>query len=204
MAESLSKNAQLLKFFAQTYPGIPRKRLVKLSYMADLVARQFLGHPISQFEYHAYYYGPYSQELPEAIAELETAGLAWSKEEGRSQPDDVARKRLFDTGKPAALDFSLGENSVLGYVVSNFGEMDLDELILDFVYASRPYRAALVRERFNERIPMEIVDNEGRGEVGFDLERAIGAERQADEGQFLTAKDYFDGLRSRIAARYPT
>ncbi|MDQ3675069.1 MAG: hypothetical protein M3365_11955, partial [Gemmatimonadota bacterium] len=39
-----SKTAQVLRYFAQHYggPGVPRKRLVKLAYMADILSRQYL------------------------------------------------------------------------------------------------------------------------------------------------------------------
>ena len=40
------------------------------------------------------------------------------------------------------------------------------------------------------------------GTVGFELEAIARAERQAEEGDFVTAREYFDGLRDRITARY--
>lgn len=201
--QQLSRNAQVLKYFAQQYPGIPRKRLVKMAFLADLVARQYLGAPISKFTYVVYHFGPYDPEVPNTIAELESAGLAWSRESRPATDDDVAFKRLYDSGTPAVFDFTLGENEVLAYVVRNFLSMEIEELVEDVVYPSAPYQAALGTGKFNERIPMEIVDRKGLGQVGFDLEKAIKAERQVEEGHFLTAQDYFDGLRDRISARYP-
>lgn len=96
---TLSRNAQLLKYFAQQSRGIPRKHLVKMAYVADLVARQYLGHAISDFNYVVHYFGPYPQEAPDAIAELEREGLAWTQVTGRTDEHDVSFKKLFDNGK---------------------------------------------------------------------------------------------------------
>jgi hypothetical protein len=200
---TLSRKAQLFKYLAQQCPGIPRKHLVKIAYMTDLVARQYLGHPISDFSsYVVYYFGPYPPETPDAIAELQAEGLAWTQTTGKADQDDVAFKKLFDTGKPTVFDFSLGENEVLAYVVRNFMNMDTAELVEDVVYSTAPFQAALQTGRFKERIPMEIVDGEGAKEVGFDLEKALEAERQVEEGAYLGAREYFDGLRNRITQRH--
>lgn len=198
----LSRNAQLYKFLAQQCRGIPRKRLVKMAYMADLVARQYLGRPISTFNYVVYHYGPYPPETPETIEELSSRGLAWVQESVKAAPDDYAFKKLYDSGKPVVFDFTLGENEVLAYVVRNYLDMDTEELVEDVVYQTRPYREALSSGRLREPIPMEIVDGEGRRELGFDLERVLKAERQAAEGHSLTSQEYFDGLRNRLADRH--
>ena len=198
MVVALSRDAQLLKFFAQQYPGIPRKRLVKLAYMADLIARQYLGHPVSSFAYRADHYGPYPPTITDAIAELEAEGLAWTQD---SEPTDDGPgwKKLFDSGRRIEFDFTMEENEVLGYVVKNYLRMSMDELLEDVVYVTAPYRAATV---FREQLPMDVVDNEGRRLAGFELGKVLRAERQAEAGDFLSAREYFDGLRNRIAARY--
>src|SRR5712691_2138022 len=134
MGASVSRNARLLKYFVQQYPGIPRKRLVKLVYMADIISRQFLGRPISTFEYRLDKFGPYD---------------------------------------PAIED--------------------------DVVYETSPMKDA---EVFRAPLRMELVDNEGRKAVGFDLEAVIRAERQAETGNHATLGAFLDGLRTRIATRH--
>lgn len=203
VTEPLSRNLQLYKYLAQQCRGMPRKHLVKMAYMADLVARQYLGHPISDLEYVVYYFGPYPPETPSIIAELERRGLAWAQPGLKADQGDYAFKKLFDTGERVVFDFTLGENAVLAYVVNNYLEMDTDELTEEVVKYTAPWQAAIARERFKERIPMEIVDGQGTKEVGFNLEAVMKAEKQAEEGDFLTAREYFDGLRNRITARYP-
>ncbi|HEV8381199.1 MAG TPA: Panacea domain-containing protein [Gemmatimonadales bacterium] len=199
MGGSISKNAQLLKFFAQQYPGIPRKRLVKMVYMSDLIARQYLDHPISDYEYLAYYYGPYPPEIPETIRELETLGLAWTRETEPTPDGDAAWKLLFDSGRRIAFDFSLGENEVLGYVVQNYLNMPMEELLYDVVYLTKPFKAS---ERFGDLLRMDLANSEGKELVGFDLEAVIRAEQQAEAGNYITARQFFDGLRTSIAARH--
>lgn len=202
MTPRLSRNAQLFKFFAQQCAGMPRKHLIKMAYMADIISRQYLGHAISEFEYVVYYFGPYPPEAPAAIAELEDCGLAWTQAGGKADPEDHAFKRLFDSGKPTLFDFTLGENEVLAHVVRTYLKMDTDELVEDVVYATAPFKEAVSRGRLGERIPMELADREGFEDIGFDLEKVLKAEKQAQDGDFLTSRDYFDGLRNRIAARY--
>src|SRR5688572_15613925 len=74
----LSKTAQVLRLFAQAYgkPGIPRKRLVKLAYVADILAWQYLGHPLTALHWIKDHWGPNARDLPEVTAELEGQELA--------------------------------------------------------------------------------------------------------------------------------
>jgi hypothetical protein len=197
----ISKNAQLLKFFAQAYRGIPRKRLVKMAYMADLLARQYLERPISDFRWIAYYYGPYAFEIPEAIKELETQELAWAREVEPTPGGDVSWKLLYDSGQRVPFEFTLGENEVLGYVVANYLDMPMDELLWDVVYPTPPFKAA-VAEGFGSQIPMELANGEGKRLAGFDLEAVIMAERQVEAGEYVTAPSFFNALRASITERH--
>ena len=201
MGLNVSRNAQLLKFFAQAYRGIPRKRLVKMAFMADLISRQYLEHPISEFEWIAYYYGPYSREIPEAIGELESQHLAWTREIEATPDGDAQWKLLFDSGQRVPLDFSFGENEVLAYVVDNYLDMPMEELLWDVVYPTVPFKKA-VAEGFGSRVPMELANSVGKRLAGFDLEAIIKAERQVEGGEFVTASAFFNALRSDITERH--
>lgn len=197
MTDRLSHNAQLLKFFAQQYRGIPRKRLVKLVFMADIIGRQYLGKPLSSIQWTLYHYGPYSQEIPDAIDELERQGLCWT--EVKHAPGEATWKKLYDSGRPTLFGFSLAEDEVLAFVVANYLDMPMEELLDDVVYQTAPYKKA---QGFDQPLQMDLVDGEGKKEFGFDLGAIARAERQAEEGDFLTAREYFNGLRDRITARY--
>jgi hypothetical protein len=194
----ISKNAQVLKFFAQQYRGIPRKRLVKVVYETDLIAREYLGAPVTTFEYRLDQFGPYCPEIPAAVNELVASGLAWTKEIEATE-DGPGWKKLYDSGQRVIFDFTLAENEILAYVAANYLNMPMLELLNDVVYETKPYKAA---RQFHERLAMEIVDNEGRRLAGFDLDRIIKAEQQARAGDYLIAAQFFDGLRNRITARH--
>jgi hypothetical protein len=198
MPTQVSRNAQVLKFFAQQDRGIPRKRLVKMVYETDIIARQYLGEPVSTFEWRLFQYGPYSREIPSAVDELVAGRWAWTHETEATE-DGPGWKRLYDSGQPIVFDFKLEENEVLAYVTANYLSMPMEELLWDVVYETKPMKAAT---QFHERLPMEIVDNEGRNLVGFDLARIIKAEEQAKAGEYLTAPQFLDALRNQITARH--
>lgn len=195
----LTRTAQVLKFFAQQHgpPGVPRKKLVKLAYMSDILARQYLGHPISEFSYIKDHYGPNDRSLPDYVRELEEAGYA---EQGREFNPPFRTYRLRDLGKPVVFGFTPGESEILGYVAANYMDMDLDEFIEEVVKATDPYKAV---ERDGERLPMHVIDGTVRDEVGFDLEALIQAEKQAEAGEYVTLSGLADELRAKISARYP-
>lgn len=174
-----------------------------MTYMADLLARQYIGRPISGFDYVVYHFGPYPLETRETVTKLEAKGLAWEKSRSRVDEYDYSSKKLFDSGKPIAFDFTKAENEILAFVVRNYLNMDTDELVEDIVYETAPYRAAFATGKLKAPIPMETVDREALAEIGFSLERVLEAERQADEGHYVTGREYIDGLRNRIAARHP-
>src|ERR1041384_3195216 len=138
---ALSKTAQVFKFFAQQYghPGLPRTKLAKLTYTSDVLARQYLGHPITDLVYIKDHYGPYARALPEYVRELESAELA---EQTTHRDGEHRTIRLRDLGRPIAFGFSPGENEILGYVAANYLSMDLDEFIDDVVKRTDPFKAA--------------------------------------------------------------
>jgi len=199
MGDTLDKSAQVLKYFAQQDPGILRKRLTKMSYMSDIIAREYTDAPITNFRWRVDQFGPYSPEIPETIKELESAGFVWTRDTFDAETGR-AEKKLFDSGQRVVFEFSPVEEEVLAYVVQNYLHMDMQELLLDVVYRTKPF---LENEGFHKPLNMDLVNGTARRRAGFDLAALINAERQGEAGDFLTARQYFDGLRGRIAARYP-
>ena len=195
----LSRNAQLVKFFAQARRDIPRKPLVKYIYVADILGREYLGEPLSSLHYRRDKYGPYDNAIEEAIEELVVRGLA----EPRRDPwySGVvagAYKRLRDLGYPIAFDFSLGEAAVLDYVVRNYLAMPFDEFMRDIVYETVPMKAQTIR---GKPLPMDLVNNRGRERVGFDLEQVLEAEELARRGDnVVTLGDFINELRAKAPA----
>ncbi len=193
---SISRNAELARYFAQIYPGVPRTRLVKLIYLADLIAREYLSRPISEFRYQFHHRGPYDAAIEHAVAELEGRDLAWQSDD---RSGEVRFKRLYPNGAPLAWSFTLGENEILGYVSSNYVRMPMNELLDDVVYESHPMKVA---ERRFIPLDMDSVNGRGTRAAGFDLEAVLRAERQAEAGDYKTLRTFGDELRAAITARH--
>ncbi len=66
----MDKNHQLLAYLAKEHPSASITVLMKLSYLVDLISVKKLGNQISSFEYIRYNYGPFTQEIYNAVEEL--------------------------------------------------------------------------------------------------------------------------------------
>jgi hypothetical protein len=167
--------------------------------MADVLARQYLGRPITEFVYIKDHYGPNDRSLPEYVAELERAGLA---EQGRLLTPEYRTYRLRDLGKPVVFGFTPGENEILGYVADNYLNMEIEEFIELVVKETDPCKEVTQE---GEELPMHLVDGTVRDEVGFDLEAIVRAEQQAEAnaGAALVAPALLvhlvSGLRAALA-----
>lgn len=196
--QEVSKTAQVLRLIAQEYgnPGVPRTRLVKLAYVADILTRQYLGYPLTELRWIKDHYGPNARELPEITEELVKLELA---EEYTSRDGNSRTIRLRASSTPMVFGLTLGENEVLRYIFDNYLKMELEEFIDDVVKATDPFKAV---SRHGEELPMGTVDGEKRDEIGFDLEKVLRAERQAAEGEWTTLADFANDLRAEITARH--
>lgn len=195
MTPQLSRNAQLMKYFAQQYPGVPRVHLVKLIYMADILGREYLGEPLSSLNWYKYKHGPYDEAVEDAIAELVAADLvadkrdSWWHGSGRYH-------RVVDFHRNIPFDFTLGESAVLDYVAANYVNMDTDEFMNLVVKETAPFKAA---SRMRQRLPMEMVDNQGTALVGFRLEEVLRAEREGRDDD-ITLSEFVNELRVKAPA----
>lgn len=183
----LSKTAQLLRFFAQQYgpPGVPRLRLMKLAYMSDLLAREYLGQPITDFAYYRYTLGPYDDAIIAAIREVVDAGLGANRVEwGENGPT----RRLLANGVPIVFDFSAAELEILTYVTTNYLHMDMEEFVRDVVYTTKPM-IPLLDAKPKDRKPLDMDQLNGAivAQYGFRLEDVLEAEAAIRAGKFVTA-----------------
>lgn len=194
MTPSLSRNAQLVKFFAQQYRGVPRKHLVKLIYMADLLAWEYLGAPISSFNWYKYKHGPYDKAIEVAVSELVASGLISDDREPWWKGN---YRRVTDLHLPVPFDFTIGQSAVLDYVVTSYLNMPTKELVEDVVYQTEPFKRVTSR---GQRIPMESAAHAGTKRVGFRLEEVLRAEQEARDGDFVTLGEFVDELRAKAPA----
>lgn len=183
----ISKTAQAIKYFAQQYQslpghkGIPRKRLVKMLYMADLLAREYLDRPISVLEYYRDEFGPYDRAVKDFISELIDSDLANERVEW---DNEYEYKRLVDAGQPIVFEFTRGEYEVLRYVAANYLAMPMEELLRDVVYRSPPMQGDPPE---GKPLNMDMVNGLGTRSVGFDLEDVLQAEEEVASGKFASS-----------------
>jgi hypothetical protein len=196
--QHFSRNALLVKFFAQAYRGIPRKHLAKFIYEADVLAREYLGHPISTLNYRRDKYGPYDPAIEEAVRELIEAGHAEEKRDTWTFQDMFgAYRRLMDQHRPVVFDFDLGESAVLDYVVRNYLNMPIKEFLEDVIYETTPMKAA---SRIGDALPMDALNHTGTKRVGFRLDEVLQAEEAGRRGEYVTLTAFVDELRAQAPA----
>lgn len=189
---TISKTAQVLRYFAQVYghPGVPRKRLVKLAYMADILSRQYLGTAMTELHWISDHFGPNARDLPRFADELVSAELA---EQNWVCDGNNRTIHLRAAGLPVAFDFTIGEVEVLGYITENYLTMPIDEFVDQVAKNTDPYLAV---EQLFADLPMHVVDGAAKRAVGFDLERIVKAEKQEEDGEFVTLAQLVDELRT--------
>ncbi len=198
MRRPLSRNAQLVKFFAQAYRGVPRKHLVKFIFEADVLAREYLGKPISTLRYRRDKYGPYDPAIDQAVQELVDAGHAEEKRDPwYSSGIRGAHHRVMDMRRPVAFDFDLGESAVLDYVVRNYLDMPFEEFLRDVIYETAPMKAGV---RKGDALPMDDLNHTGTKRVGFHLSEVLQAEEAGRRGDYVTLSAFVDELRAQAPA----
>jgi hypothetical protein len=178
----ISKTAQAALYFAGRYKalpggkGIPRKRLVKMLYLSDLYAREYLGHPITELRYYKDEWGPYDRAIKDYVSELVDAGLA---EERLERDEELEYKRL-DPKKSLRPDFSAAESEILAYVAKHFLPMPMGELLRDVVYNTIPMEPD---PPDGVKLDLDVVNDRGRDEIGFDVEELLQAEEEIKAGR---------------------
>ena len=185
----LTRNAQVLKFFAQAFDGIGSTQLLKLAYMADLEARKYLGRPITTFNYTFHNHGPFDRAFYDAVEELCSGGLVRQEEESWL---GYATRPVYDTGQPVLFDFSAGDAEILEWVLAKYRSTPLKELLEDIVYETEPMKQA----EKGQRVPMEVVDLQKSKELGLDFNAILEAEQQAMNGDAQPIREVFSGLRA--------
>lgn len=191
----ISKNAQILKYFLKrAEDGIGRTKLVKLTYLADLSARELLGRQVSEFEYIWHHHGPWDNAFFAAMKELEDSRLAVAEDR---QIGGYTENRLVDIDGPAVWDLSPAELEILSWVYEQYVDSPLQELLYDVVYETIPMKRV---DSKGEKLPMELVDNTVRNTLGYDPEEILAIEEEMDLGHYLPLGAVFDDLHGAAVA----
>lgn len=195
-AQRVGRNAQVLKYLTTRSRRIGATRLLKLTYLADITARKFLGRQISELEYIWYDYGPFDRSFYDARDELILAGVA--QEQHTSYPEaDYEKRTLVDLDEPVQYDFDEIEVQILDYVFNKYGGLPLKGL-LDKAYETEPMERVKEEGQEGDRLPMEMVDGKGRRELEFDLEDLAAAQERIRSGRYVTLGDFERELRAKI------
>lgn len=190
---TISRNAQVLKYLVERVGPVGATKHLKLVYLADLMAREYLGQPVSELDYIWYDQGPFDSAFYHAREDLESAGLG--AEDPTIYPDGKTERTFHDGGDQIEYDFSDAEAHILDAVADRFGSWKLNAL-LRVVYETAPMEQA----NEGEPLPMEVVDHKGAREAGLDLKQLLEARRAAEEGDFQTLEEFSSELRDEITA----
>lgn len=195
-AQRVGRNAQVLKYLTERSQRIGATKLMKLAYLADITARKYLGHPVSEFEYIWYDYGPFDATYYDARNELIFAEVA-EEQETPYPKSGYVKRTLVDLGQPVRYELSEVEMQILDYVYGKYGDLPLQGL-LDQAYSTEPMRKVKEEGREGDRLPVEMVDNQGREELDFDIEKLAAAQQRIRSGRYVTLGDFESGLRAKI------
>jgi len=188
---TLSRNAQVLRYFLEAAPGVGRTKLAKYAYLADLEARKYLGRPVSEFRYVFDRHGPFdAKAFFAAKQELHHAGLATESE---VTIGSYVEHRMHPTNRAFEYTFSLAEARVLEYVASTYLSLNARELCEDVVYMTEP----MVQAKPGKQIPMRIANRPTGDRLGFDLERMLAGEVSAEARRVRPLSAVTNELRDR-------
>lgn len=117
--------------------AVGRTYVMKLLYLADLIAKHRLGETITGACYRCCFFGPYSGEIEEAIVSLVEKGLLHDTPVLTNA--GLAHNYTADT--TVELFLEARKRAILDEVVLRFGCLNLRE-ILEAVFSSPPMRKA--------------------------------------------------------------
>ena len=189
--QEISRNAQVLKFLIQRKEdGIGHIRLSKMAYMADLEARKYIGHPITEFAYIYDKFGPFDAKgFYPALSELENKKLSY--EEVKPLAHDKIMRLVHDvSGGAVRFELPIAERRILRWVFESYVETDTRELLEDIVYETPPMEEAIKDNPLN----MDMVNNVEKSRLGVHLEDALRAEQEIAEGRYRPIEEFFDEL----------
>ncbi len=187
----LSRNAQVLRYLLDADPGVGRTKLAKYAYLADLVARQLLGRPISGFRYVFDRHGPFdAAAFFTAKEELVGHDLAVESEIAIGP---YVEHQLSPTPRAVEYDFTLAETKVLEYVAQTYLSMGARQLCEEVVYRTEP----MLKAKPGRLIPMSESTRPESVRLGFDLERMLAGEASAGAGRTRPLREAANELRGR-------
>ena len=145
--EKILKLAEIFMYILNLLGGeeYSKTKLIKLLYLLDYETFKSTGHIFTDLSYKKYYYGPYSEEIEEAISLLKDKGIL---EVTVTQGIYGQKYYIFKLKRYEDIErLSKKERKEIQKKLENYLNKNLDE-ILDIVYETEPVKKA----RFGERI----------------------------------------------------
>lgn len=190
----LSRNAQVLRYLVEVAPGVGHTLLAKFAYLADLVARQYLGVPISEMRYRYDNHGPFDAVgFYRARDELVEEGFI------THEPTEIGGYAGFEmhaTRRAVKYDLSEAQKEILQFVARKYASWTARDICDQVVYTSRPMKDA----KPGRLLDMDQLNREPK-ELEFNLERMLAGEKSADEGRVRPLADVLNELRARHSGR---
>jgi len=141
----MSKAEQVILYVVSKLEGrvkIGRTRLMKLLYLIDLVAKHKLGRTVTGARYYYYLFGPFSDEVQQAVIDLTRQGLL----EDDPELTHMGQAHNYRTAENVDVngvceDISVEERELIDEVVKKIGRRSLDYVVRT-AYQTRPMKTA--------------------------------------------------------------
>jgi hypothetical protein len=186
----LSRNAQVLRYLLDVAPGVGHTLLAKFAYLSDLLARQYLGKPISEMEYIFDEHGPFDAwRFYRARDELVAGGHITH---GPAEIGGYPGFEMRPTERPVRYELTEPEREILSWVARTYASWTATDFCNRVVYTSKPMKDAKPGEHLN----MDQMNHEP-DDLEFNLEEMLAGERAAAEGRVRPLADVLNELRAR-------
>ncbi len=149
--------------------------------------------------YRWYRFGPWDEKFDECLSALRETG---SIEAERYPFQGYYGSLYHNLATEEHHTLTDAEQAILDYLIQEYGQKCLKELLDDVVYETKPMKDAQERGAFNQALRMELVDNELRSGFGdVDFEELVAAEKDVQRGLSIPISEVLSGLERRNSSR---
>lgn len=182
----MSRNSRVLELVLQR-AGKPlgRIRLLKLAYLADLLAWRVLGAPLSEFRYFFHRNGPFDAAFYTALEELDQAGRI-TQEEITTQDGYECNLTRSTVPGYAPEGFTPGQVHLVDLAVKRYAALPQEELLRQ-VYATEPMKGA---NRGQSLSMVTQKDRDRDAAAGISLEDILAARAAFQRGEWISFDEF--------------
>lgn len=192
--------AEVLAYlFAHTERPYPVTWLLKVLYLADLEAREWLGRPITSLSYTFHHHGPFDANIYSALDGLELAGVVESQERsGITATGEYWEGRYYAAAgkRQGGCLLDPAETAVIDSLIHRFSGSTASA-IKRLSYDTQPMRVAQSKGR-GTSIDMTTEDRRAsREHAGLDVDSVLQAESEVARGETFPLAEVERELRDR-------